>query len=261
MKSKRVAAPGMEFRYNNNAVDLLGAVVRPIAGMFIDDYLQAHIFGPMDVVGAYWMKDTGGNPRTAGELMIRPVDLAKLGQLMLNEGQWGDAQILKPETVRLLVTQSQRFASSTGLLWWREQAQNLTLTREILNTWTQHGLPKSAAVSAEALVGKPFSSSDDYRAALRKTIAWNDLKPLNDLFISGKLQWVAEQPRGEPLGYSARGWLGQFLVVVPSCKLVAVRMRSPNPIDYRDPAGKSKFVYEDFRKDIIGMARSMKCLQ
>lgn len=261
MESKRVVAPGTVFRYNNNAVDLLGAIVRPIAGMSTDEYLQAHIFGPMDIVEAHWLKDSAGNPRTAGELFIRPVDLAKLGQLILNEGKWGETQILKPETVRLLVAQSQPFKSSAGLLWWREQEHDLTLTREILDSWKQHGLPESAAASAKTLVGKPFSSVDEYRAALRNAFDWSGLKPFNDLLIAGKLQWFAEIPRRQLLGYVARGWLGQCLFVVPSCKLVAVRMRSPTPDDYRNPKGKRKFVYEDFRKDIIGMARSMKCLE
>ena len=261
MKSERVAAPGTEFRYNNNAVDLLSAIFPPLSKMFLDEYLQVHFFGPMDIVGTHWTKDIAGNPRAAGAFKIHAIDLAKLGQLMLNEGKWGETQILQPETVRMLVAPSQRLKSRCGLLWWREQENNHTLTREILDAWKQAGLSESSVAAAKPLIGKKFSSYQEYLLAIREAVPWKDLEPLDKLIRAGKLPWSLEEPRGELLSYSARGWLGQFLVVVPSCNLVAVRMRAPVAADYEAPSGKSEAMYNDFPKDILDLARSMKCIE
>ena len=52
--------------------------------------------------------------------MIRPVDLIKIGELMLDQGCWHDQPVVPPEWVTAMVTQSQPFHADYGLLWWRD---------------------------------------------------------------------------------------------------------------------------------------------
>ena len=49
------------------------------------------------------------------------------------------------------------------------------------------------------------------------------------------LLWWRDTQAGSIEGFSARGWLGQFLVVDPKRRLVGVRMRDACGSDYQSP--------------------------
>ncbi len=111
--------PGTSWVYNNNGIDLLSVVVRRAhpEHLYLDDFLQAGLFAELGVVGAYWIKDGHGMPRAAGELVMRPIDLAKIGQLVLDEGRWNGEAVVDPAWVRQLVTPVD-VARFYGLSWW-----------------------------------------------------------------------------------------------------------------------------------------------
>lgn len=110
-------AIGKTFVYNDNAVDFLSLAVHRASGFFLDDYLTKYIFGPLDVSGAYWMKDAEGHPRAAGELFMRASDLAKVGEFILRRGMRDDKKILDPQSIALLSVPSPR-EPTYGLLVW-----------------------------------------------------------------------------------------------------------------------------------------------
>lgn len=170
-----VAKPGSLYKYNNNAVDLVGVVVGRAAKLPMDELLQQRLFDPMGV-RAYWRVDRLGAPRAAGELVIRPTDLLKIGELILAGGMWEGKRLISEGWVEASLAPSQRFVPEHGLLWWREG---------------------------------------------RTEDVW---------------------------GYAARGWLGQYLVVVPSHQLAGVRMRHPAWRDYEE--GSAPRVYADFPGDL-----------
>jgi CubicO group peptidase (beta-lactamase class C family) len=60
------------------------------------------------------------------------------------------------------------------------------------------------------------------------------LLQLADLIGKDHVPLVARVKDGPVTGFSARGWLGQFLVVLPEPHLVAVRMRAAEDSDYQD---------------------------
>ena len=56
-------------------------------------------------------------------------------------------------------------------------------------------------------------------------------------------------------GYYAEGWLGQYLVVIPATRTVAVRMREFKQIDVDRTKGE-QFAYRGFVQDVTALAAS-----
>lgn len=92
---------GSTFRYSNIEPQLvLSAVERQTkkAGL---SHAQAFFFRPLDFKNAEWVyADKSGNLPGGYGLRLRAIDLAKLGQLFIQNGQWNDRQIISPGWVK-----------------------------------------------------------------------------------------------------------------------------------------------------------------
>jgi CubicO group peptidase (beta-lactamase class C family) len=78
--------PGTKFEYNNKAVNLLAGIVERVSGKKLDEFMRDEIFTPLGIREFDWMRDRAGNPHVMAGLTLYPLDLAKLGQLVLNRG-------------------------------------------------------------------------------------------------------------------------------------------------------------------------------
>ena len=92
--------PGTVFKYNNMATFMLSAIVQQVTGETAFDYLLPRIFKPLAIRGADWdLNPQGINLGMIG-LRLRTEDLAKFGQLLMQEGVWNKKQLLPKEWVR-----------------------------------------------------------------------------------------------------------------------------------------------------------------
>lgn len=95
-----VHKPGTVFMYNNMATFMLSAIVQQVTGQTLFEYLQPRIFSPLGIRGIDWdLNPQGINLGMIG-LRLRTEDLAKFGQLMLQEGVWKKKQLIPKEWVR-----------------------------------------------------------------------------------------------------------------------------------------------------------------
>ena len=106
------AAPGERFAYDNAIVVLIAAMLERATGMPLPDYARRHLVEPLGMT----------EPTYAPILHLRTVDMAKLGQLFLQQGRWGDRQLLPPEyAADATRAQNQGGAPVSmpyGYLWW-----------------------------------------------------------------------------------------------------------------------------------------------
>jgi CubicO group peptidase (beta-lactamase class C family) len=93
------ADPGTRFLYSGGNSLLLSAVVRNVSGLEADVFAQEALFGPLGITEHRWLHIEDGLADADGGLFMRGRDLAKLGQLFLQEGRWNGAQILSTEWV------------------------------------------------------------------------------------------------------------------------------------------------------------------
>lgn len=89
-----VNKPGSKFLYNSLATYMLSAIVQKVSGQTLLDYLTPRLFNPLGIQGADWEIDPKGIHVGGWGLRVKTEDMAKLGQLYLQKGNWHGKQIL-----------------------------------------------------------------------------------------------------------------------------------------------------------------------
>jgi CubicO group peptidase (beta-lactamase class C family) len=238
-KSAIVEEPGEKFSYNNEATQLLAGVVKVASGKPLDIYVAETIFAPLGIVEWQWATDKAGNVQAFYGLALHAQDLAKLGQLMLDKGQYGEVRILPESWVASSSTEAVP-RSGHGLLWWlRYGAWTLELTGAKLDELNKAGFGAFAKLTP--LIGKRYTTGI--------SAFWMDVGALLDereraslaSLVQRGVVPVAETP-GPVIGFAADGWLGQHLLVIPDRRIVVVRQ-------HREPQGQ---VADDAYNQAVG---------
>ncbi len=99
MFSKPLAhAPGTVFDYRtaltNTLGDMLAMALVPLH-LSPEKFMDSLFFQPMDINNYQWVyRDKAGVPELGGGLFLAPRDMAKLGQLVLDNGKWHNRQVV-----------------------------------------------------------------------------------------------------------------------------------------------------------------------
>jgi CubicO group peptidase (beta-lactamase class C family) len=123
--------PGSKWNYSFSP-DVVGRLVEVMSGKTLDVYLQDHIFTPLEMKNSGYnldeaqrkriqtvyafaadstLKRTMGQPTPSGNTIFAGVnalftstaDYLRFGEMLLNKGSWNGKQILKPETIALMI--------------------------------------------------------------------------------------------------------------------------------------------------------------
>lgn len=89
-----VAEPGTRWTYSGGATALLGKIIVNGTGKPLEDFARAALFEPLGIGKTEWTKGFNGEASAASGLRMTPRDLARIGQLALNRGQWDGRQIV-----------------------------------------------------------------------------------------------------------------------------------------------------------------------
>jgi len=120
MDQPMAADPGTKFVYNSGATELLAHVFKKVTGKNVDEYADEHLFKPLNI-HYYWKHTPTGLPDTEGGLYLPAHDLAKIGQLYLKRGTWGEQDIVSGSWVKDSVAPHITVGEDDwkyGLLWW-----------------------------------------------------------------------------------------------------------------------------------------------
>ncbi len=94
--------PGSTFKYKSIDTQLLGFCIEQAVGIPFLDYINKKLFSKLGFQDpVYWSVDSreSGQIKYYGGLNISARDLAKFGQLFLNNGRVGEKQVLSPMTL------------------------------------------------------------------------------------------------------------------------------------------------------------------
>ena len=90
-----VTPPGTVYNYNGGNTALLAAAIAKANGTYIHDYAREKLFAPLDISQSEWVSmPASGEIAAASGLRLRPRDSAKLGQILLADGQWNGRQVI-----------------------------------------------------------------------------------------------------------------------------------------------------------------------
>ena len=95
-----VHEPGTRFVYNTGATYLLSAIVQKTTGEKVLDYLQPRLFDPLGIAAPAWLESPEGITTGGYGLSLRTEDIARFGQLYLQDGVWEGRQIVPADWVR-----------------------------------------------------------------------------------------------------------------------------------------------------------------
>lgn len=88
------AAPGQRFKYSGGDVAVMAAVLARATRTPLDAYAEAKLFRPLGITNVAWHRDAKGVPYAASGLRMVPRDMAKVGRLVLQKGEWEGRQVL-----------------------------------------------------------------------------------------------------------------------------------------------------------------------
>ncbi len=86
--------PGTHFLYNTAATYMLSAIVQRATGQTVLDYLRSRLFEPLGIERPTWGTSPQGVTLGGYGLSIRTEDIARFGQLYLQQGQWHGKQLV-----------------------------------------------------------------------------------------------------------------------------------------------------------------------
>lgn len=114
-----VSEPGTRWAYNGGASALLGHLITRGSGRALRDYAEERLFRPLGISRFEWVRGRDGADLAASGLRLRPRDLAKIGRLVLDAGEWNGRRIVPADWLAASLTAH----ASTGELgygyqWW-----------------------------------------------------------------------------------------------------------------------------------------------
>jgi CubicO group peptidase (beta-lactamase class C family) len=214
-----VAEPGSRFGYCSPNFHLLSAAIANRTGRNAVDYAKRRLFAPLAITDVYWPADAMGINHGWGDLQLRPIDMAKIGLLLLQGGRWGKQQLLPEAWVDRIKQVHARVNESEdyGLGWWisRKMAtlfeangrggQRITIipAKNIVVVMTGGGFEPGEvgtlllrALRSDSALPSDRAGEDRLQAALRRVSAPPEVRPVSRSPIaqqvSGKRYAMAE---------------------------------------------------------------------
>ena len=150
-------SPGNVHNYNGMGYDLAGKVMEIVSGKSIFRLMRENLFDPLEMKNTVLEEDLGFSCfSTAGEF-------ARLGQLLLNRGSYGETTFFSPETfAQLLPKPLSRFYPDIDKEW----GIGITWMRQVHPDAGTGNVPKDATVLSRNVIGHGSATSAILRVDL-----------------------------------------------------------------------------------------------
>ncbi len=233
------------FRYSTGASNLLGGIISRTTGMSAAEY-AVEVLQPLDIQDYYIEVDLRGLPRGTGitrfqddftptghGLWFRPTDMAKFGQLFLDDGVWQNHRLFDPDWTDISwgkysdhLTDPQVFPAglSYGYQWWTQRYSTVNGDVEAHLAWGYADQYIFVIPELDAVIVSTAGNFDEQGIDMRSALAEGlldgfnqDFDPVADAGFSGS--WLVP------------GVIGQGLVVevVPTTGQIAVSWYTFDP--------------------------------
>jgi len=116
-----VRKPFTEFKYNSGCPMIVAGIIEKATGMKLDDFADKYLFKPLKITRYNWIRDSSGFCHAGGGLFLSPLDMLKIGILVMNKGKWEDKQLVSERWINKVTSpyiKTQVDTSSYGFFWW-----------------------------------------------------------------------------------------------------------------------------------------------
>ncbi|MDD2279296.1 MAG: serine hydrolase [Bacteroidales bacterium] len=168
------STPGTKYTYNSACSDLIKEIVCRSTGMDFVDFIDEQIFKKLDIQHYHWDIYPGnGNPAWGG-LSLTTRDMAKIGVLMLNKGQWRNRRVVSEEWVNLSTSKLVEANDiAYGLHWWVTPSDNPSHLFYAAGYGDQYIIVDTNKEVVIAINAKNFSDhkwDDDYKHLIKRIL-------------------------------------------------------------------------------------------
>lgn len=110
-----------QWQYFTGGVVLLGDILNEQT-KDLEKYASEKLFKPLGINKVKWQYTPSGVVNTAGSCQLKSLDLAKYGQLYLNDGLWNNKQIVPKNWIEKSLTKHQKINEDQhyGYLFWNQ---------------------------------------------------------------------------------------------------------------------------------------------
>lgn len=117
-----ISAPGSIFAYDNHSANLLSLTLEAATRQLASSFTEQAIFRPLGITAFDWAKGSNGHSLGFSGLRLRTRDMARLGELVLNAGNWSGTKVVPEPFARSAVTAQNPGGEPVGLaygyMWW-----------------------------------------------------------------------------------------------------------------------------------------------
>ena len=110
-------APGTRFVYNDVASYALSAIVQRITGQRLTEYLRPRLLDPLGVEQLTWRTSPEGIDLGGWDMSATTAEVARFGQLLLQEGHWHGEQLVPAAWVAAATAHQVPSAGIPGAEW------------------------------------------------------------------------------------------------------------------------------------------------
>ncbi|MCB0468316.1 MAG: serine hydrolase, partial [Aequorivita sp.] len=214
--------PGTRYSYNNKSSNLLAGIIEKTAKLKMDAFLDKYLFKDLGIKNFSWRKDEKGNPYGMAGLQIYPKDFAKIGLLILDNGNWNGKQLISAAWIKEMLKPSPN-NQNYGYEWWLTyENMYYSFDDELINAIKNETDETTFQLIAK-LKGR-YKGMKDLREFAQKIYSPEELKLVGKIMQRVQPSQMKTVNDGEILNYTASGYLGQYLIIVPKSKTVVVRM-------------------------------------
>ena len=121
LNRRALARPGTVFNYFTGNTHLLSAIIQQATGKTTYEFGKEYLFDPLDIDSVECTEDPQGISDGGNGFAMNVYDMAKIGELYLNDGVWNGEQIIPAQWVEDSTTvQFDRSSGSAdyGYQWW-----------------------------------------------------------------------------------------------------------------------------------------------
>ncbi len=119
-----VSKPGIVFSYNTGSSHLLSAIISKLTKMSTFAFAKKNLFRKLKIKDVFWPQLKDGIFQGGWGMYLKPLDMLKIGKLLLNEGRWGKEQIIDQAFVREALSPHYKvtkpYTSRYGFQFWIE---------------------------------------------------------------------------------------------------------------------------------------------
>lgn len=115
-----INTPGELSNYCSMGVVLMVEVISQASGMSITEFADKYLFNPLGITNVKWGHTSNKKViDSAKRLYLTSRDMAKIGQLVLNKGQWNSTRIISEKWITESTTPKVKISNiDYGYLWW-----------------------------------------------------------------------------------------------------------------------------------------------